>query len=188
MLLLEMALLGKLFSLVIVVFVKSEVKRNFIDIIYKTKQNILEKFSIDVLSDKFLLTCIFLFSLFSALMSLVYSEIFLQIPCALCWYERIFMYGTVILSAIGLFKNPPQNQTKNILVFSIFGAIISLYHHILQMTASTTSHLPCPVSGGDCAKRLIFEYGHITFPWMGFVLFVFFIVIIILQSKLRKNL
>jgi disulfide bond formation protein DsbB len=123
-------------------------------------------------------------------MTLVYSEIFLQVPCALCWWARIFMYGIVLLSGLALlsrqFKREEfKTQISNIMVFSVLGSIVSLYHHVLQMTAAAGSHLPCPVSGGDCAKRLIFEYGHITFPWMAFVLFTFFMVIILLQRKLK---
>ncbi len=186
---LEIALLGKLFSLLMVTFATGETKKNFLELIYKTKQKIFEKFGLDVLSDKFLLACIFVFSFASMFLSLVYSEIFLQIPCALCWYERIFMYSTAIMSFFALIKKETINsQIKNIFLFSVLGAGVSLYHHILQMTASTSSHLPCPISGGDCAKRLLFEYGHITFPWMAFVLFVFFIIIIILQKKLKESL
>jgi disulfide bond formation protein DsbB len=133
---------------------------------------------------------IFLSSLFASAMTLIYSEIFLQIPCALCWFERIFMYGTLLLSGLSLFEPHPTHyhfQLKNILIFSIFGAFISLYHHILQMTAAVGSHLPCPSSGGDCAKRIMFEYGHITFPWAATILFAFFISIILIQNKLRQE-
>ncbi len=182
---LEFAFLGKFISLLIVTFGKGNFKKSYLEIVYKTKERIFTKFGLDVLSDKFLIFFVFIFSLVSSMLTLVYSEIFLQIPCALCWFERIFMYGILILSAIALTKNPPQNQIKNIFIFSIFGAAFSFYHHILQMTAGANSHLPCPTSGGDCAKRLIFEYGHITFPWMAFVLFAFFIVIILLQKKLK---
>jgi disulfide bond formation protein DsbB len=124
-------------------------------------------------------------------MTLVYSEYFGVIPCALCWFERVFMYGITILSgfSICLARVPlaRQIQLGNILVFSIFGAIISLYHHVLQMTANVNSHLPCPASGGDCAKRLIFEYNHITFPYMAFVLFSFFIILILTTQFYQKS-
>jgi disulfide bond formation protein DsbB len=183
----EIAVLGKLISLIIMSLGDdNNFKKNFKETVYGTKQKIFHNFGWDVLSEKFLLVFIFLFSLLASILTLVYSEIFQQVPCALCWFERIFMYGIVVLSGIGLTKNPPLNQQKNIFVFSIFGAIISLYHHVLQMTAGIGSHLPCPTSGGDCAKRIIFEYGHITFPWMAFVMFAFFIIIILLQKRLKK--
>jgi len=185
----EIAVLGKLFSLIVVSLDKeNNFRKKFIESIYGRKIEIFQKFGLDVLSDKFLLVFIFIFSLFASVMTLVYSEIFMQVPCALCWFERIFMYGIVVISATALWSNRELEQKgilKYIVNFSILGAIFSLYHHILQMAASFGSHLPCPTSGGDCGKRIIFEYGHITFPWMAFVLFAFFIIIILLQRKLK---
>ena len=182
---LELATVGKLFSLLVLLLPNSQFQKNFRQTIYGTKQRIFNSFGLDVLSEKFLMFFIFVFSVFASILTLVYSEIFLQVPCALCWFERIFMYGVVVLSGLALLKNPPQNQSKNILVFSFLGACVSLYHHVLQMTAGVGSHLPCPTSGGDCAKRLIFEYDHITFPWMAFVMFSFFIIIVLLQKRLK---
>lgn len=138
-------------------------------------------------TEKYFIIVFFLFSLGASVMTLVYSEYFGVIPCALCWFERIFMYGITVITATALFTNNKLEHKgilKYILNFSILGAVISLYHHVLQMTASVSAHLPCPASGGDCAKRIIFEYGHITFPWMAFVMFSFFIVIILFVRKL----
>ncbi len=145
-------------------------------------------------TSKNLLILIFLFSFASSILTLIYSEYFGQIPCALCWFGRIFMYGIVILSGIalaplsngeGLGVRPHLEnfQLKNIFIFSILGALVSLYHHFLQITAGSGSHLPCPASSGDCAKILVFEYGHITFPWMAFVLFVFFMFALHLYKR-----
>jgi len=136
--------------------------------------------------ERYLLGVIFVFSFVASGMILVYSEYFGVIPCALCWFERIFMYGIVVLSATALWRKDDKFILPYILKFSILGAVISFYHHVLQMTASTTSHLPCPASGGDCAKRIIFEYGHITFPWMAFIIFVFLVTIILIERNYHK--
>ena len=39
----------------------------------------------------------------STLGSLFFSEIMEFAPCALCWYQRIFMFPLVILLLVGLF-------------------------------------------------------------------------------------
>ncbi len=144
--------------------------------------------------EKAVLIKIFFLSLFSSALTLYYSEVLGVVPCALCWFGRIFMYGIVIISATALWsdrkgdKAPEVNGIlKYIFNFSILGAIVSVYHHILQMTASATSVLPCPASGGDCAKRIIFEYGHITFPWLAAVLFALFLVLILCVKEINKN-
>ena len=144
--------------------------------------------------EKGVLIKIFFLSLISSAMTLYYSEVLGVIPCALCWFGRVFMYGIVIISATALWSDRKGNKApevngilKYIFNFSILGAIVSIYHHILQMTATTASYLPCPASGGDCAKRIIFEYGHITFPWLAAVLFVLFIVLILCVKEIGKN-
>jgi disulfide bond formation protein DsbB len=131
-----------------------------------------------------LLIKVFAISLFSSIMTLVYSEGFGVLPCGLCWFERIFMYGILVMSAVGLYRKEAKQIFPYITTFAWLGGAVAIYHHFLQMTATATSHLPCPASGGDCVKRIIFEYGHITFPWMAVVVFA----TIILTSCLRKDL
>lgn len=133
---------------------------------------------------------IFVLSLAASAMTLYYSEVLGVIPCALCWFGRIFMYGTVLISGTALFARNNLEQRgifRYILVFSTLGAATSLYHHFLQMAADYGAHLPCPASGGDCAKRIIFEFGHITFPWMALVLFVLFILMILVAKKISPS-
>jgi disulfide bond formation protein DsbB len=130
---------------------------------------------------------VFLLSLFSVAMTLVYSEYFKVVPCALCWFERIFMYGIVVMSGLGLWRKEARNIFPYINIFAIFGLVVSLYHHFLQMFATSSGHLPCPVSGGDCAKRIIFEYGHITFPWMAALVFVTIILTLAVERAMRRS-
>lgn len=133
---------------------------------------------------------IFVLSLAASVMTLYYSEVLGVIPCALCWFGRIFMYGTVLVSGTALFARNNLEQKgifRYLLVFSVLGAATSLYHHFLQMAADYGAHLPCPASGGDCAKRIIFEFGHITFPWMALVLFVLFILVILVVKEIVKS-
>lgn len=130
---------------------------------------------------------VFTITFVSFVMSLIYSEIFNQTPCALCWFERIFMYGIMILSALGLYRKEAKFIFPYINVFAWLGLTVALYHHILQMTATAGSHIPCPASGGDCAKRIIFEYGHITFPWIAAIVFITVILSYWVEKALRSN-
>jgi hypothetical protein len=97
-LLLEIGFLGKLLSLLIVSFGGTSLKSQYLKLVDNVASDIKHKFNIDVLSARFLVACIFVFSLVSSVMTLVYSEIFLQEPCALCWWQRVFMYSIVVLS------------------------------------------------------------------------------------------
>lgn len=116
----------------------------------------------------------------SALLSLIYSEVYGFIPCGLCWVERGFLYSLTILSATALWRYHKGARDTAIvdygIVLAVIGAVISLYHHIGQMTGGG---LICPISGigADCARRLVFEFGYITLPLMSFSAFVFFIAV-----------
>ena len=114
-------------------------------------------------------------------MSLVYSEYYGVVPCGFCWLERAFLYPLAFILPLALWRGDRSIAPYGILL-SVIGAGISLYHHYLQMGG--TGSLPCPASGsGDCAKRIIFEFGYVTFPLIAFSSFA---LIIVLMLALRR--
>jgi len=132
---------------------------------------------------KYALGVTFLFSGSGMVLTLVYSDVFGFIPCGLCWFERICLYPIALLSGIALFKKETAT-TDYILSLSIVGAAVALYHHYIQMGGSQFLACPAVGEGADCAKRIIFEFGYITFPLMAFSLFVFIgIVMLLLRRK-----
>lgn len=133
---------------------------------------------------RYALHIVFLVSLSGTAMSLVYSEILGFLPCGLCWIQRIFLYPQVILSGMGIWKRD-RSVADYLLGLSIPGAFIALYQHYLQMGG--TSLLPCPAvaADADCAQRFLFEFGHVTFPFMALVAFVFIIVLMIVFKTRR---
>lgn len=123
----------------------------------------------------------FLFSLAGIAMSLVYSEWYGIVPCGLCWLSRVFLYPQAVIFAIALWKRDRVAADYSI-ALSVLGALVSLYHHYLQMGGDSV--LPCPASGAvDCAKRFIFEFGYITFPLVAFSGFVFLIILMLYVRK-----
>ena len=124
----------------------------------------------------------FFATLSSVFFTLLYSEYFGIVPCGLCWFERIALYPQLILLGIAIYYNDVVVPRYGI-ALSIFGLVISLYHHLILMGGTT--FIKCPASGADCAKRFFFEYGFMTFPLMAVFLFVFLIVIYIYILKTR---
>jgi disulfide bond formation protein DsbB len=112
-----------------------------------------------------------------------YYESFGFEPCPLCWWQRIFLYPQAVLFAFALRKTDYAKAAIDFsLVFSVFGAGVALYQHALQMLPG--SGLPCPAVGASCATRILFEYGHITYPWMAFVLFaLLFVVMLFVRGR-----
>ena len=109
-------------------------------------------------------------------MTLVYSEIFGFIPCGLCWLQRVFLYPQTLLLAVALYRKDKTVALYGI-ALSIPGVFVSLYQHYLQMGG--IEFITCPVTGvgADCAERILFEFGFMTFPLMSTFLFTFLIAL-----------
>lgn len=103
-------------------------------------------------------------------LTLVYSEVFGFVPCGLCWLGRIFMYPQFLIAGTALVARKAGFALYG-LVFAVPGLIVSLYHHYIQMGGADV--IGCPASGGDCTKRILFEFDFVTFPLIGASLFFF---------------
>lgn len=122
-------------------------------------------------------------TLCASVLTLIYSEIFGLVPCGLCWLERMALYPQVLLILVALRIKDAKMPVYGISL-SIFGFVVSLYHHYVQMGGS--EFIKCPASGGDCAKRFLFEFGFMTFPLLATILFAFLIVLYLYMLKLSR--
>lgn len=117
----------------------------------------------------------FILVLAATSLSLFYSDILGFIPCGLCWFQRIFLYSQVVILGIASFKKD-LSVTKYSIGLSSIGGLISLYQHYIQMGGSALVKCPAAGEGVDCARRILFEFGYITFPLMSFSIFLFLII------------
>lgn len=120
----------------------------------------------------------FFLTLSGTAISLFYSEVLGFAPCGLCWLQRVFLYPQVVLFALALWKRDRSIAAYSI-ALSVFGTLIALYQHYLQMGG--TDVLPCPAAPGasDCAQRFLFEFGYMTYPLMTVSLFAFLIILML---------
>lgn len=122
----------------------------------------------------------------STLMSLYYSEVLGFAPCGLCWLQRVFFFPQVVLFFIA-WKKRDRNIALYSIVLSVFGAVVALYQHLLQM--GMTSKLPCPAVSinADCAEITFLQFGYITFPLVSFTLFVFLILLMLFVKEKKTT-
>lgn len=138
---------------------------------------------------RFGLAIVCIVGIISAALSLTYSEFFGFIPCGLCWIERGFLYTLTILSGMALWKKYTGVRDTAIADYGIGLSIIAgataFYHHYGQMSGG--AFLVCPTAGvgADCARRLVFEFGYITFPLMAFTAFAFFIAVFLIYRRVH---
>jgi len=117
----------------------------------------------------------FILTLAAMFLSLFYSEVLGFIPCGLCWLQRIFLYSQVVILGIASLKND-IGVVKYSIGLSTFGGFVALYQHYIQMGGSALVKCPAVTEGADCARRILFEFGYITFPLMSFSIFAFLII------------
>lgn len=128
----------------------------------------------------YVLSVAFVLTLVGSALTLFYSDVLGFEPCALCWWQRIFLYPQVILFGLALWRRDTHVALYSS-ILSLLGLGIALYHHALQMLPAGS--LPCPATGVSCAQRLVFEFGYITFPLMSVSLFALLIVLMLFERK-----
>lgn len=102
--------------------------------------------------------------------SLYFSEIRGYLPCELCWIQRIFMYPLVIVIGIAYIQKNVR-IALTVLVFSVIGGGISVYHYGIQKLAFLSETAP---SCGQvpCTGQYINYLGFITIPFLALTAFI----------------
>lgn len=118
----------------------------------------------------------FLLTFVSSGMSLIYSEIFGFVPCGLCWLQRICLYPQALMLGYAVYHKD-KNVARYGILLSIPGIVVSFYQHYLQMGGVELVTCPTVAAGADCAERILFEFGFMTFPLMSTFLFIFLIAL-----------
>ena len=137
------------------------------------------------LISKYLLPIIFLVSATATLGSLYFSEILKLPPCALCWYQRIFMYPIAFISAMGIYKKD-KNSVVYILTLSLVGLTVAIYHNLLYYGILPESIQPCTL-GVSCTTRQLDLLGFISIPLMSLAAFVLISLSSLLYIKMQKK-
>ncbi len=113
--------------------------------------------------------------------SLLYYHVSGFVPCDLCWYQRIFIYSSFLISLLALIKKDSIHVIKPYLVMlTVIGGCISIVHNIIYYTGFNP--LPCSATA-SCTARYVFEFGFITIPLMALVTFVLTLVLLLLTKK-----
>ena len=121
----------------------------------------------------------------STLGSLFFSEIMELPPCALCWYQRIFMFPLVIIFLIGLFPLD-KNIIRYTLPLAIVGWGFAFYHYLLYSGFIPESIQPCS-QVVSCSEIYLDLFGFLTIPMLSLFSFSTIIVLLfLLKRRLSK--
>ncbi len=132
---------------------------------------------LDFIDRRFLLIG-FLFSLFTAVFSLVYSEVVGFLPCALCWYQRVFLFPLPFLFGVALWRKD-RKVINYALPLLLVGFVISVYQNFVYYFGNP-GNAPCDASGISCYQRLVSEFGgYISIPMLSLTAFFSLIVLLL---------
>lgn len=121
--------------------------------------------------------------------SLGFSEIMKLTPCDLCWYQRILFYPIFPLSIIALLRKDKSNFVYYVLPLSIPGALLALYHYLLQLTQAeggSNAFIPCDPSN-PCGQVDFILFEFLTIPLMSFVGFMVINILLVAVLKLYSS-
>ena len=152
-------------------------------------------------SNKLLLNGILVFSILSLLIAYVIQYVLGHKPCNLCLIERIPYIASIILISLIFFLNKYQKIISSIiLIFFIFGALVSFYHFGIEQGFFSES-LICELSNNNplnkeelldqLKKAEIVSCKNVTFRFFGLSLATINTIISIILSgimiKIIKN-
>ena len=101
--------------------------------------------------------------------ALFFGEIVKVPTCALCWYQRIFMFPLALILPIGLFPFD-RKVLRYALPLAVIGGLIALYHVLLVAGVIPESMQPCQ-QGVPCKDQVIVWFGFVTIPLMAALAF-----------------
>ena len=120
----------------------------------------------------------------STLGALFFGEV-MQLPtCALCWYQRIFMFPLALILPVGLFPFD-RKVVRYALPLAVGGWLVAVFHQLLVAGVIPEDIRPC-TQGVPCSQTVIEWFGFLTIPLLSVVAFSLIIVLLIL-THLRSS-
>lgn len=105
-------------------------------------------------------------------------------PCELCWFARILMYPTVLLSIMGILKKD-RRFTDYILMLTVPGIFLEIYHYFLQKFPVSTPSF-C-TSSHPCSAMEVNYLGFITIPLLCLTAFIIITILAGLNTIIQKR-
>lgn len=117
--------------------------------------------------------------------SIILSEIFHFLPCSLCWYQRILLYPLVVIIAVGILRKN-KDLHLYVLPFTILGAIVAFYQHLLQVGIIPELVKTCSTNVPCTTKYIDWLGGLVTIPLLSFISFLLITFCMLLYKKSIK--
>lgn len=127
----------------------------------------------------------FVISLAGVLSSLFYSNVIGFVPCSLCWWQRIFIYPSLVLFGLAYFKKD-RRIYYYIFPLLVLGSLFSIYHNFIYYFGE--GNAPCDASGVSCVQLLVNEFGgYISIPMLALTSFFALLTLLAVAHFYKKE-
>lgn len=122
-------------------------------------------------------------ALTASLGALFIGEVMGQLPCELCWFQRIFMFPLAIILGIAAFRSD-RGVTPYAMTLAAAGWVVSFYHILLYFGLAPENIQPCG-SGPSCSDDAMTLFDSIPIPLLS--LSAFSAILFFLATLFRRT-
>ena len=112
----------------------------------------------------------FVIALSATLGALFIGEVMGQMPCTLCWYQRIAMFPLVPVLGTAMWRG--ESGTAYALPLALAGLAIAGWHSGLYAGLIPEGVSPCTQDGPSCSDRTQMSVLGLPLPYLSLVAFV----------------
>ena len=133
-------------------------------------------------SDWQLLFIAWAISVLATLGAVFIGEIMGQVPCNLCWYQRIFMFPLSIILTVAAYRSDLA-VWRYALPLSLLGVLFSAFHSLIYFKILPEQVKPCMATGPSCSGEGMMLWGTFPLPVLSLAAFVIISISMILIMK-----
>ena len=134
--------------------------------------------------DEMLLTMAFLIALAASLGALFIGEVLGQMPCTLCWYQRIAMFPLVLILGLSLWRGDGMARPYG-LPLALAGLALAGWHSGLSAGWIPQTIAPCTKDGPSCTDAQAQMILGLPIPYLSLIAFAAILVCFILPKGNR---
>ncbi|WP_420873134.1 disulfide bond formation protein B [Paracoccus hibiscisoli] len=107
----------------------------------------------------------FLLALTATLGALFIGEVMGQMPCTLCWYQRIAMFPLTVILGVALWRGDDRGRAYA-MPLVIIGLVIAIWHSGLYLGLIPEAITPCTETGPSCSDKAQMSIMGLPIPYL----------------------
>ncbi|WP_425467285.1 disulfide bond formation protein B [Paracoccus haeundaensis] len=113
----------------------------------------------------------FLLALTATLGALFIGEVMGQMPCTLCWYQRIAMFPLTVILGVALWRGDDGGRAYA-MPLVIIGLVIAIWHSGLYLGLIPEAITPCTENGPSCSDKAQMSILGLPIPYLSAAAFL----------------